>query len=49
LIIIICNIELSKILVVKKKFLILAITVGFVGLVLGSYTMFLSINNIIKP
>jgi len=23
--------------------------VGFVGLALGSYTMFLSINNIIKP
>jgi len=33
----------------KKKFLVLAIVVGFVGLVLGSYTMFISINNIIKP
>jgi len=33
----------------KKKFLILAIVVGFIGLVLGSYTMFISINNIIKP
>jgi len=33
----------------KKNFLILAISVGFVGLVLGSYTMFLSINNIMKP
>jgi len=33
----------------KKKFLVLAIAVGFVGLVLGSYTMFISINNIIKP
>jgi len=33
----------------KKKFLILAISVGLVGLVLGSYTMFLSINNIMKP
>jgi hypothetical protein len=33
----------------KKNFLVLAISVGFVGLVLGSYTMFLSINNIIKP
>jgi len=33
----------------KKKFLVLAITVGFIGLVLGSYTMFISINNIIKP
>jgi len=33
----------------KKKFLILAMAVGFVGLALGSYTMFLSINNIIKP
>jgi len=35
--------------VAKKKFLILAMAVGFVGLVLGSYTMFLTINNIIKP
>jgi len=33
----------------KKKFLILVISVGFVGLVLGSYTMFLSINDIVKP
>jgi len=33
----------------KKKFLILAMAVGFVGLALGSYTIFLSINNIIKP
>jgi len=33
----------------KKKFLILAILVGFIGLALGSYTMFISINNIIKP
>jgi hypothetical protein len=33
----------------KKKFLLLAIAVGFVGVALGSYTMFLSINNIIKP
>ena len=35
--------------VTKKKFLILAIAVGFVGLALGSYTMFVSIINIIKP
>jgi len=33
----------------KKKFLVLAMAVGFVGLDLGSYTIFLSINNIIKP
>jgi len=33
----------------KKKFLVLAIVGGFIGLVLGSYTMFISINNIIKP
>jgi len=33
----------------KKNFLILAIVVGFIGLVLGSYTMFISINNIIIP
>jgi len=33
----------------KKKFLVLAIAVGFIGLILGSYTMFISINNIIKP
>ena len=29
--------------------LILAIIVGFAGLALGGYTMFLSINNIINP
>ena len=33
----------------KKKFLVLAIVVGFIGLILGSYTMFISISNIIKP
>jgi len=33
----------------KKNFLLLAITVGFIGIALGSYTMFLSINDIIKP
>jgi len=33
----------------KKNFLVLAIVVGIIGLVLGSYTMFISINNIIKP
>jgi len=35
--------------VAKKKFLVLAMAVGFVGLALGSYTIFLAINNIIKP
>jgi len=35
--------------VAKKKILILAMAVGFVGLALGSYTIFLTINNIIKP
>jgi len=35
--------------VAKKKFLILAMAVGFVGLALGGYTIFLSINNIFKP
>ena len=35
--------------VIKKNFLILAIIVGFIGVALGSYTMFLSINDIIKP
>jgi len=35
--------------VAKKKFLVLAMAVGFVGLALGGYTIFLSINNIIKP
>jgi len=43
------NVKPSKIMVVKKNFLILAIVVGFIGLILGSYTMFLSINDIIKP
>jgi hypothetical protein len=33
----------------KKNFLLLAIVVGFIGLALGGYTMFLSINDIIKP
>jgi len=33
----------------KKNFLVLAVVVGFIGLVLGSYTMFISINNIIIP
>jgi len=35
--------------VAKKKFLILAMAVGVVGLALGGYTIFLAINNIIKP
>jgi len=35
--------------VAKKNFLVLAIVVGFIGLILGSYTMFISINNIIIP
>jgi len=35
--------------VAKKNFLILTMAVGFVGLALGGYTIFLSINNIIKP
>ena len=39
----------SEIMAAKKKFLVLAIAVGFIGLILGSYTMFISINNIIKP
>ncbi len=36
-------------LVAKKKFLLLAIMVGFVGIGLGIFTMFSSINNIIQP
>jgi len=35
--------------VAKKKILFLAMAVGFVGLALGSYTIFLSVNDIIKP
>jgi len=35
--------------VAKKIFMILAMAVGFVVLALGSYSMYLSINNIIKP
>ena len=38
-----------KLLVVKKNFLLLAIMVGFVGIGLGIFTMFSSINNIIQP
>ena len=33
----------------KKKFLVLAITVGIIGVLLGGYTIFLSISNMIKP
>ena len=36
-------------LVAKKNFLLLAIMVGFVGIGLGIFTMFSSINNIIQP
>ena len=38
-----------KLLIAKKKFLLLAIMVGFVGIGLGIFTMFSSINNIIQP
>ena len=38
-----------QLLVVKKNFLLLAIMVGFVGIGLGIFTMFSSINNIIQP
>ena len=38
-----------ELLVVKKNFLLLAIMVGFVGIGLGIFTMFSSINNIIQP
>ena len=33
----------------KKKFLVLAIIVGIIGVSLGGYTIFLSISNMIKP
>ena len=33
----------------KKKFLVLAIIVGIVGVSLGGYTIFLSITDMIKP
>ena len=33
----------------KKKFLILAIIVGIIGVSLGGYTIFLSIIDMIKP
>jgi len=32
--------------VAKKKFLVLAMAVGFVGLALGSYTIFLAPNRL---
>ena len=32
----------------KKKFLVLAIIVGIVGVSLGGYTIFLSISNLIR-
>ena len=35
--------------VAKKKFLVLAIIVGMIGVSLGGYTIFLSISNMIKP
>jgi hypothetical protein len=33
----------------KKKFLILAIIVGCIGVSLGGYTIFMTISDIIKP
>ena len=33
----------------KKKFLVLAIIVGIVGVSLGGYTIFLTISNLIRP
>ena len=33
----------------KKKFLVLAIIVGIIGVSLGGYTIFLSISDMIKP
>ena len=33
----------------KKKFLVLAIIVGVIGVSLGGYTIFLSISDMIKP
>ena len=33
----------------KKKFLVLAIIVGIIGVLLGGYTIFLSISDMIKP
>ena len=38
-----------KLLLAKKKFLLFAIMVGFVGIGLGIFTMFSTINNIIEP
>ena len=40
------NLEL---LLAKKNFLLFAIMVGFVGIGLGIFTMFSTINNIIEP
>jgi len=36
-------------LLAKKKFLLFAIMVGFVGIGLGIFTMFSTINNILEP
>ncbi len=33
----------------KKNFLVLAIIVGIIGVSLGGYTIFLTINDMIKP
>ena len=38
-----------KLLVAKKNFLLLAIMVGFVGIGLGIFTMFSTINNVLQP
>ena len=35
--------------ITKKKFLILAIIVGIIGVSIGGYTIFLSISGMIKP
>jgi hypothetical protein len=33
----------------KKNFLLLAIIVGFIGIVIGSFSIFSTINNILVP
>ncbi len=38
-----------KLLLAKKNFLLFAIMVGFVGIGLGIFTMFSTINNILEP
>ena len=43
------NSRLLKTMTLKRNFLLLAMIVGFAGVALGIFTMFLTINDILNP